>query len=83
MYKYILYIHILTWRHEVESPLQGSIISSSKEFQTGIHSGELFELLVAAYLTYESAITMWKKWNYPGKDVDEEFTDAILGRSND
>ena len=59
-------------------------MSSSKDFKVPhIHSGELFELLIAAYLTYESAITMWKKWNYPGKDVDEEFTDAILGRSND
>mmetsp|Transcript_63206 Transcript_63206/g.100347 ORF Transcript_63206/g.100347 Transcript_63206/m.100347 type:complete len:156 (+) Transcript_63206:23-490(+) len=39
---------------------------------------QIFELLVAAYLTYASAVTLWKKWTHPGKDVDEELTDAII-----
>ena len=29
--------------------------------------GQIFELLVAAYLTYASAVTLWKKWNNPGE----------------
>ena len=36
---------------------------------------QLLELSVAAYLTYEAGLTMWRKWERPDKKVEEEFTE--------
>ena len=46
----------------------------------GRHSSwrEAAELVLAAYLTYESAVTMWRHWCYPDKEVEGEVIDVSL-----
>ena len=39
---------------------------------------EAAELIVAAYLTYESAMVMWKHWCRPDKQVEGEVVDVGL-----
>ena len=39
---------------------------------------EAVELAIAAYLTYESAVTMWKHWCRPDKQVEGEVADVGL-----